>query len=88
MSFRFYSSLFYPLLNSDNAVTILMIHYFKIPDDLYFWGQDRMGSLIPLLGQIPFKLLGFSALASEALVHYTILLVGFFSFAFFLNLLF
>lgn len=52
ISFRFYSALYYPALNSDNAVTVLMIHYFKLPDDLYFWGQDRLGSLIPLLGQV------------------------------------
>jgi hypothetical protein len=77
ISFRFYSSLFYPALNSDNAVTVLMIRYFHLPSDLYFWGQDRMGSLIPLLGQIPFKCFNIFALASESIVHYAILLVGF-----------
>jgi len=85
LSFRFYSSLFYPVLNSDNAVTILMIHYFKLPNDLYFWGQDRMGSLIPLIGQIFFKIFNFSALTSESIVHYLILLLGFFSFSHFLK---
>lgn len=85
LSFRFYSSLFYPVLNSDNAVTILMIHYFKLPKDLYFWGQDRMGSLIPLLGQIPFKLFNLSAITSESIVHYLILLLGFLSFSHFLR---
>ena len=81
LSFRFYSSLFYPILNSDNAVTILMIHYFKLQHDLYFWEQDRMGSLIPLIGQIPFKIFHFSALTSEAITHYLILLLGFFAFS-------
>ncbi|MCX8143188.1 MAG: hypothetical protein N3F62_02895 [Bacteroidia bacterium] len=85
LSFRFYSSLFYPLLNSDNAVTILMVYYFKLPNDLYFWGQDRMGSIIPLIGQIPFKIFNISALTSEAIVHYLILLLGFFSFSHFLK---
>jgi len=85
LSFRFYSSLFYPVLNSDNAVTILMIHYFKLPQDLYFWGQDRMGSLIPLIGQIFFKIFNFSALASESITHYLILLLGFLSFSSFLK---
>lgn len=85
LSFRFYSSLFYPILNSDNAVSILMIHYLNLPNDLYFWGQDRMGSLIPLLGQIFFKLFNFSALTSEAITHYLILLLGFLSFASFLK---
>jgi hypothetical protein len=81
LSFYYYSSLFYPILNSDNAVTILMIHSFNLPSDLYFWGQDRMGSLIPLIGQIPFKLFNFSALASEAITHYLILLLGFLAFS-------
>jgi hypothetical protein len=62
-----------------------MIHYFKLPKDLYFWGQDRMGSLIPLLGQIPFKLFNLSAITSESIVHYLILLLGFLSFSHFLR---
>ncbi len=81
LSFYYYSSLFYPVLNSDNAVTILMIHSFNLPNDIYFWGQDRMGSLIPLIGQIPFKLFNFSALVSEAITHYLILLLGFLAFS-------
>jgi len=85
LSFFFYSSLFYPALNSDNAVTILMIHYFKLPHDLYFWGQDRMGSLIPLIGQIFYKVFHFSALTAESITHYGILLLGFLAFASFLK---
>ena len=77
--------MFYPILNSDNAVTILMIYYFKLPQDLYFWDQDRMGSIIPLIGQIPFKLFNFSAVTSEAVTHYSILLLGFLSFSTFLK---
>jgi len=81
ISFRIYSSVFYPGLNSDNAVTILMTHYFHLPDDLYFWGQDRMGSIIPLIAQIPNKLFHISAIYSEAITHYFILVVGFLAIA-------
>ncbi len=81
ISFRIYSSIYYPGLNSDNAVTILMVHYFQLPDDLYFWGQDRMGSIIPLVAQIPNKLFSISALYSEAIAHYLILIIGFFAIA-------
>lgn len=88
LSFCFYSSLFYPALNSDNAVTVLMIHYFKLPNDLYFWGQDRLGSLIPLIGQIPNKIFCLSALTSESITHYGILLLGFLAFSTFLKSLF
>jgi hypothetical protein len=85
LSFRFYSSLFYPILNSDNGASILMIYYFKLPHDLYYWGLDRMGSLIQLVAQIFFKGFGFSALISEAITHYLILLAGYLAFSTFLK---
>lgn len=85
ISFLLFSSIRYPLLNSDNAVTVLMTHYFKMPNDLYFWGQDRLGSLIPLLGQIPNKIFGLSPLLSESIVHYLILLLGYLSFSSFIR---
>ncbi|MBP9788923.1 MAG: hypothetical protein KBF92_00755 [Bacteroidia bacterium] len=84
-SFYLFSSIRYPLLNSDNAVTVLMTHYFKIPNDLYFWGQDRLGSLIPLIGQIPNKLFGMSPILSESITHYSILLAGFLAFSTFIQ---
>lgn len=84
-SFYLFSSIRYPLLNSDNAVTVLMTHYFKIPNDLYFWGQDRLGSLIPLIGQIPNKLFGMSPILSESITHYAILLAGFLAFSTFIQ---
>jgi len=84
-SFYLFSSIRYPLLNSDNAVTVLMTHYFKFPNDLYFWGQDRLGSLIPLIGQIPNKLFGMSPILSESITHYLILLAGFLAFSTFIR---
>jgi len=84
-SFYLFSSIRYPLLNSDNAVTVLMTHYFKFPNDLYFWGQDRLGSLIPLIGQIPNKLFGISPILSESITHYLILLAGFLAFSTFIR---
>jgi len=81
LSFRLFSALYYPLLNSDNGVNVLMIHYFSLPHDLYFWGQDRMGSLVALIAQPLFQGLGLSAIASESIAHYFILLLGFLAFA-------
>lgn len=85
LSFRLYSSLYYPLLNSDNALSILMLYYFKLPDDLYCWGLNRIGNIIPLIGQILFKVFNFSAIASEAITRYLILLFGFLAFSSFLK---
>lgn len=58
-----------------------MIHNFQLPHDLYFWGQDRYGSLIPLLGQVFYRGLGFSPLTSESITHYLLLIAGYFAFA-------
>lgn len=84
-SFLLYSSVFYPLLNSDDAVLILMLDSFRIPEDIYFWGQNRVGSIIPLLGQIPLKLFGINLLWSESLTHYLVLILGFIAFSTFLK---
>ena len=81
LSFLCYSSNFYPLLGSDDAIQVLMIHDFQLPHDLYFWGQDRYGSLIPLLGQVFYKGFGISPLTSESITHYLLLVAGYFAFA-------
>jgi hypothetical protein len=84
-SFRLFSTIFYPLVNSDEGIIVLMLHYFKLPHDLYFWGQSRYGAIVPLLGQVPFHLLGLSSLLSESLTHYLILIAGFFAFSSFIK---
>ena len=65
------------MLNSDDALNVLMAHYYKLPENFYCWGQDRGGTLIPLLSQIFIKLFGFSALLSVSLSNYLILILGY-----------
>ena len=62
-----------------------MVHDFSLPRDLYFGGQDRVGSIGPLLGQIPYKLFHINHLWSESITHYLLLLLGYFAFSTFLN---
>jgi hypothetical protein len=81
LSFLLFSSVFYPLFNSDDGVSVLMLHYFKLPKDLYFWNQDRYGSVVPLFGQVFFKGFGFSSLWAESIAHYIILVLGYLSFS-------
>lgn len=81
LSFFCYSSNFFALLGSDDAIQILMIREFKLPHDLYFWGQDRYGSLVPLLGQVFYRVAGFSALTSESVTHYLLLVAGYLALA-------
>jgi hypothetical protein len=80
-SFFIYSSCYSPILGSDDAVSILMLHDLHIPEDLYFWGQDRYGSLIPVLGQVFYKTLNISAVAAESFTHYLLLILGYFGFS-------
>jgi len=81
ISFLFYSSNYYPLLNSDDALNILMAHYYKLPSDLYCWGQDRGGTLIPLISQFFIKIFKFSAITSVSLSNYLILILGYIGFS-------
>lgn len=75
ISFRLYAYPYFPLLNSDHALTILHIHYWEWPEHFYLYGQDRMGNLIPLLAQ-PLYYIGLPAIWSEAVVHYAIHVLG------------
>jgi len=85
LSFFFYSSRFYPLLNSDDGISILMVRYFKWKTSLYFWGQDRYGSLVPLLGRGIYLLYHPSAIIAESISHYLVLAAGFFAVSSFLR---
>jgi hypothetical protein len=77
--------MYFPALNSDDGINILMVHSFKIPENLYFWGQDRYGSLIPLLANPICVFFSIRAEIAESIVHFGILILGFFSLAYFLK---
>jgi hypothetical protein len=78
-SFFNFSYKYYPLLNADMAINILMTPAYHLPDDLFAWGQDRGGSLIPLLSHILYKLAPISPVAAVSVVHYLILIIGYFA---------
>jgi hypothetical protein len=54
-----------------------MAHYYELPHDFYCWGQDRGGTLIPLLSQIFIKIFHCSALWAVSLSNYVILILGY-----------
>lgn len=81
ISYSFYASVNYPLLNSDDGLNILMAHYYDLPADIYCWGQDRLGSIIPLTAQFFMKVFGASAITAVSLSNYTILILGYIGFA-------
>ncbi|MCF8297621.1 MAG: hypothetical protein K9J13_08785 [Saprospiraceae bacterium] len=78
-SFFNFSARFYPLLNSDYAVNILMAYKLNLPSDFYYWGQDRGGSLLPILVKILYKITSISPIICASIVHYIILIFGYFA---------
>lgn len=85
LSFRAFSPYLSPSLNSDNAVHILMAYDLKLPEDLYYWGQDRLGSLVPIVGHGLITLFSLEPIIAVSVAHYFFLIVGFLSFSFLLN---
>lgn len=81
ISFFLYSSRFYALLSSDDALNILIAHYYKLPQDFYCWGQDRGGTLIPLISQIFIRLFNCSAVTAVSFSNYLILILGYIGFS-------
>jgi hypothetical protein len=54
--------------NSDHAIHALMAEDFQWPIDFYYWGQNRLGSFIPMLAS-PFYYLGFTGLFAVAIAQ-------------------
>jgi hypothetical protein len=76
-SFFQFSYRFYPLLNSDIAINVLMTPDYSLPSDLYAWGQDRGGTLIPFLAHIVYRIFTISPISAVSVVHYLVLILGF-----------
>ena len=76
LSFLIYSARFSFYFNRDQAVHILMVPSFRFPEDLYYWGQNRLGSIMPMLA-IPFYKLGISAIVSLAISQYLLIISTF-----------
>ena len=49
LSAGLYGAAFYPMLTADHAIHVMMAKQFDVSHSLYYWGQDRLGSLLPAL---------------------------------------
>ena len=74
VSFYFYAPCRFFLFNSDQAVHALMLKQFSWPRDAYYWGQNRLGSFLPLVTWPFYKTLPLHPLVTISLVHYGLLL--------------
>ncbi len=77
-SFITYSPLFHPYFNSDHGVHVLMSYRFDYPEALFYWGQNRLGSLLPLVTHGFVKWLGIHPLIAISIVNHIFLLTIFF----------
>ncbi|NEQ99687.1 MAG: hypothetical protein F6K30_23795 [Cyanothece sp. SIO2G6] len=85
LSYRGLAPQFSPTLNSDFAVHILMTHDLQLPDDLYYWGQDRLGSLVPILSHFALKMIPLAPVKMVGIMTYVMALVAYLCFASFLR---
>lgn len=79
-SFFIFSNAYSPAVSSDDALSVLMTADYSFPEAIYCWGQDRGGTIVPLIGQFFLKVFGLSSVWAEGLARYIILALGFLSF--------
>ncbi len=77
-SFYLFAPIFATTLNSDHAVHILMSNHISLPGDLYYWGQDRLGSLLPILTNLFLKIVPVKSITAISLVEYILLFISFY----------
>ena len=76
-SFFFYAPSNSANYYSDTAVHVLMAKSFQLPRDFYYWGQDRLGSLLPMVAFFFGKIIPIHYLYICSLVQYLFLFTGF-----------
>jgi hypothetical protein len=77
LSFVYYSALYFKGYNSDQGIHLLMAEGLELPRDLYYRGQDRLGSILPILGHL-FVILGATPLLATSIAQYLLLAGCFF----------
>jgi hypothetical protein len=73
VSLYFIGSPYSSFFNADGAVQVIMAHRFSFEHDFYFWGQNRLGSLLPLLTS-PMVWAGLKPLYATILMNYLFLI--------------
>jgi len=76
LSFLVYAPVNYKFLNSDQGIHALMAANFDLKKCTYYWGQNRLGSLLPFLSSFLVKL-KLDSLWAVSIVQYAFL-TGFF----------
>lgn len=80
LSFRAFAGFLTPDFDSDQAVHVLMAFDLRLPEDLYYWGQSRLGSLLPIVSHWLLSVSSLTPIEAVSYAQYGFLLVGFLCF--------
>jgi|GEM_PF-6028863 len=72
-SWFIYGPIHFEAFNADYALHPLMAEDLVLPEDMYIWGENRIGSLIPFLARPLVVLFGLSGMWAVSIVQYFIL---------------
>lgn len=72
ISIYFLGSPYSSFFNADGAVQVIMAQDFSLDDDFYYWGQNRLGSLLPILASL-FIWTGIKPIYLCVLINYILL---------------
>lgn len=75
-SFIYFSPTNYFDFNSDHAIQSLMSTSFNFKRDFFYWGQNRLGSFLPMITYPIYKLTHAHPLYIISIVHYLLLLIS------------
>ena len=81
ISFYFFSAINIDCFNSDQAVQVLMVKNFQWPADSYYWGQNRLGSLLPLISTFFYSFIKIHPIILVSIINYMMLVIGWFIFS-------
>jgi|GEM_PF-6830209 len=79
--FYYFEPALSPLFDSDGAIHVLMSSRFYFPEGLYYWGQNRLGSMVPLLAY-PWVSLGIHPLWVLSVIQTFLIYLSFRNFSF------
>lgn len=78
ISFFIFSSFNPAYFNSDQAIQALMIKDFSWPADSYYWGQNRLGSFLPLVSLPFYWIFKLHPIWILTIINHTMLLIAWF----------
>lgn len=71
----------YDLYNSDTAIHILMAQSLHFPDSFYYWGQNSLGSLVPMLSYPFVSILPLPPIVTVSMIQLVLLALTWWFFA-------